>query len=26
MTAGLRERSPEQIEAGHPRHVSPPII
>jgi NAD(P)-dependent dehydrogenase (short-subunit alcohol dehydrogenase family) len=26
MTDGLRERTPEQIEAGHPRHVSPPIV
>ena len=26
MTAGLRERTPEQIEAGHPRRVSPAIV
>ena len=26
MTAGLRERTDEQMEAGHPRHVSPPIV
>jgi hypothetical protein len=26
MTAGLRERTQEQIEAGHPRRVSPAIV
>ena len=26
MTAGLRERTQEQLDAGHPRRVSPAIV